>query len=211
MDFFRKPSVSGSRGGSKDALDYLKKKYFLRFHTFNLFLLSEQLKTQNRDLRKTQREVERSQRDLERQEKQLEAEIKKAAKEGNKQVCVILAKNLVRLRANKNRSYTVNSQISAIGSKTKLMNAMQCNHRAMHTTTKTLKQVNAQANPAEMIKTLQEFSKQNQLMDMKEDLSKWFPSFLINYNQKKLFLIFITYTNFSSRRHAKLCSGRFRR
>lgn len=80
--------------------------------------------------------MDRSQRDLERQEKQLEADIKKAAKEGNKQVCALLAKNLVRLRAQKTRCQTVSSQIGAIGSKSKVIQANQKMAGAMATTTK---------------------------------------------------------------------------
>jgi charged multivesicular body protein 2B len=78
------------------------------------------MREQSRELRRAQRDVDRSRSDLEKQEKQLEMQIKKAAKEGNKQVCNILAKQLIQLRKQKNRTYTASSQIGAIGSQTKV-------------------------------------------------------------------------------------------
>jgi charged multivesicular body protein 2B len=53
------------------------------------------------------RDVERDRRELERDEKKLELEIKKAAKAGNKQVCTVLAKQLIQLRKQKARTYQV--------------------------------------------------------------------------------------------------------
>lgn len=165
----------------------------------------ETLRAQDRELRKTQRDIQRSQQDLERQIKQLEADIKKAAKEGDKQRCIILAKNLVRMRNQSTRCQQVKCQIGTIGSKAKVMNANQKLSTAMQNTTKvrvrnidtiflklnvtdfnvfvlqTLKLVNQQVKPAEMAKTLQEFSKQNQMMDMKEELSMLKMIFFIHF------------------------------
>ena len=71
---------------------------------------SETLRTNDRNLRKVTRDVERDRRELERDEKKLELEIKKAAKAGNKQVCTVLAKQLIQLRKQKARTYQVNLQ-----------------------------------------------------------------------------------------------------
>lgn len=92
---------------------------------------SEQLRQQNRDLRKAQRDIERDRRDLERQEKQLELEIKKAAKEGNKQVCTVLAKQLVQVRKQKARTYSASSKVQAVGAQSKVrvkLNSVFQNH-----------------------------------------------------------------------------------
>lgn len=48
--------------------------------------------------------MERDKNALEREEKKLELEIKKMAKDGNKQACAVLAKQLVQLRKQKTRS-----------------------------------------------------------------------------------------------------------
>lgn len=57
---------------------------------------AEQLKENDRALRKVTRDVERDRRELEREEKRLEVEIKKAAKMGNKQAATVLAKQLIK-------------------------------------------------------------------------------------------------------------------
>ena len=59
---------------------------------FYLAIILEQLKTNDRALRKVGRDVERDRREIEREEKKLELEIKKAAKMGNKQV-ILRTKN----------------------------------------------------------------------------------------------------------------------
>ena len=51
-----------------------------------------------------------------------ELEIKKMAKEGNKQACVILAKQLVQLRKQETRNITASSRISGIKTHTQVSN-----------------------------------------------------------------------------------------
>lgn len=121
MNFFRGPSAEG-----KSLCDIFEK--WLAIDWPLLFLMRfeykiEKIRNQSRDLRRAQRDIERSKRDLEKQEKQLEIEIKRAAKEGNKQVCSILAKQLVQLRKQKSRFLVANSQISAVGNQSKVIQA----------------------------------------------------------------------------------------
>jgi charged multivesicular body protein 2B len=77
---------------------------------FRTVALLEQLRENDRNLRKVTRDVERDRRELEREEKKLEMDIKKAAKVGNKQACTVLAKQLVQLRKQKTRTYQVGSK-----------------------------------------------------------------------------------------------------
>ncbi|XP_053207332.1 charged multivesicular body protein 2b-like [Panonychus citri] len=130
----------------------------------------EQMKAQQKDLRKAARDVDRSKREMERQEKQLEIDIKKAAKEGNKQACNILAKQLVQLRKQKSRCLVANSQIGAISNQSKVMQANTKLAGAMATSAKTLANVNAQTNTGQIIKTMQDFERENTKMEMKEEL-----------------------------------------
>jgi len=131
---------------------------------------NEQMREQSRELRRAQRDVDKSRSDLEKQEKQLEMQIKKAAKEGNKQVCSILAKQLIQLRKQKTRTYTASSQIGAIGSQTKVMQANSKMASAIASTTKTMGKVNAQLKPQQIMKTMQDFEKENTMMAMKEEM-----------------------------------------
>ena len=83
---FGKKDVKGRR--RKNKIDYLfKSKRILLIFFFNF---KEELREQNKVLRSAQRDIERDRNQLEREKKRLEMEIKKAAKDGNKQVCVIL-------------------------------------------------------------------------------------------------------------------------
>ena len=56
--------------------------------------------------------MDRDRAQLEREEKKLEMEIKKAAKAGNKPATTVLAKQLIQLRKQKQRTYTANSQVT---------------------------------------------------------------------------------------------------
>ena len=72
---------------------------------------AEQVREGEKALRKQTRDVERDRRGLEREEAKLELEIKKAAKAGNKEVCTVLAKQLIQMRKQKTRTYTAASQV----------------------------------------------------------------------------------------------------
>lgn len=131
---------------------------------------AEQMRQQNRNLRKAQRDIEKDRRDLERQEKQLELEIKKAAKEGNKQVCTVLAKQLVQVRKQKARTYTASSKVQAVGAQSKTMHANVKLADAMATTAKTMGEVNKNIKPQDIARTMQEFEKQTTKMGMTEEI-----------------------------------------
>lgn len=51
---------------------------------------------------------------MDREKKKLELEIKKAARDGNKQACVILAKQLVQLRKQETRTLAASSKITGV-------------------------------------------------------------------------------------------------
>ncbi len=73
------------------------------------------MRANERQLRKVDRDVTRDRAALEREEKKLEMEIKKAAKAGNKAACTVLAKQLVQLRKQKQRSLVASSQVLLYG------------------------------------------------------------------------------------------------
>lgn len=63
-------------------------------------------------------------------------EIKKMAKAGNRDGCKILAKQLVQLRKQKNRTYAVSSKVTSMSTQTKVMNSQMKMAGAMSTTAK---------------------------------------------------------------------------
>eukprot|EP00088_Acartia_fossae_P008776 TRINITY_DN14211_c0_g1_i6.p1 TRINITY_DN14211_c0_g1~~TRINITY_DN14211_c0_g1_i6.p1 ORF type:complete len:230 (+),score=62.87 TRINITY_DN14211_c0_g1_i6:41-691(+) len=132
--------------------------------------VKEQLKENDRALRKVNRDVERDRRELEREEKKLEAEIKKAAKTGNKQATTILAKQLINIRKQKTRTYAANSRVQAASSTAKAMGANVKLTEAMGSTAKTMGQMNKVMNPTQVAKTMRDFEVANTRMGMTEEM-----------------------------------------
>ncbi|XP_030636499.1 charged multivesicular body protein 2b [Chanos chanos] len=128
------------------------------------------IREQNKELRGTQRQIARDRNALEKQEKQLEMEIKKMAKAGNRDACKILAKQLVQLRKQKNRTYAVSSKVTSMSTQTKLMNSQMKMAGAMAKTTKTMQAVNKKMDPQKTMQTLQNFQKETAKMDMTEEM-----------------------------------------
>ena len=129
-EFFR-----GSGLGDEATWAKLTEDWIIMY-SYLLVLWAEQMRQQQRALKKTNRELERDRHGLERQERQLvrpddhvcvcechvtvtwspqEAEIKKAAKRGDKQTAAVYAKQLVRLRQQKTKSVGLSAQITATG------------------------------------------------------------------------------------------------
>ena len=107
MNFFgKKPTVQGKNF----RISFEKEISSPSLHWFNF---TEQVRENDKALRKVTRDVERDRRELEREEKKLEAEIKKAAKMGNKQAATVLAKQLINVRKQKTRTYNMTSKVGA--------------------------------------------------------------------------------------------------
>ncbi|KAL0963654.1 hypothetical protein UPYG_G00309150 [Umbra pygmaea] len=128
------------------------------------------IKEQTKELRGTQRQITRDRAALEKQEKQMEMEIKKMAKSGNREACKILAKQLVQLRKQKNRTYAVSSKVTSMSTQTKVMNSQMKMAGAMSATAKTMQTVNKKMDPQKTLKTMQDFQKENMKMGMTEDM-----------------------------------------
>uniref|UniRef100_A0A8C2L2E3 Charged multivesicular body protein 2Ba n=1 Tax=Cyprinus carpio TaxID=7962 RepID=A0A8C2L2E3_CYPCA len=128
------------------------------------------IKEQSKELRGTERQITRDRAALERQEKQMEMEIKKMAKTGNREACKILAKQLVQLRKQKNRTYAVSSKVTSMSTQTKVMNSQMKMAGAMSTTAKTMQTVNKKLDPKKTLETMQDFQKENLKIGMTEDM-----------------------------------------
>ncbi|TMS06496.1 Charged multivesicular body protein 2b [Larimichthys crocea] len=92
------------------------------------------------------------------------------AKSGNKEACKILAKQLVQLRKQKNRTYAVSSKVTSMSTQTKVMNSQMKMAGAMSTTAKTMQAVNKKMDPQKTLKTMQDFQKENMKMGMTEEM-----------------------------------------
>jgi hypothetical protein len=81
----------------------------------------EEARKVKRELGREQRGMDRERGQLDREEKKIIADIRAAAKRGNQGETRILAKQLVQLRAGKERLLSTKAQLGAIKTKTTLM------------------------------------------------------------------------------------------
>lgn len=124
-------------------------------------------------MKKVTRDIERDQNQLEREEKKLELEIKKLAKEGNKEGCAILAKQLIQLRKQKNRSLTARSKIQGVAMQNKMMGANVSLSNAIATTSKTMGSMNKVMQPQKIAADMKNFQMASTKMEMTEEMSKY--------------------------------------
>jgi len=132
--------------------------------------MKEQVRENERALRKTERELARDRNALERQEKQLEMDIKAAAKRGDKQTATILAKQLVNLRKQKTRSHAASSKITAVGMQAKGMASQVKMAEAMKDTTKVMGNMNKMMKPQDVMKNMQAFERESAKLEMSEEM-----------------------------------------
>ncbi|TPX40128.1 hypothetical protein SeLEV6574_g06774 [Synchytrium endobioticum] len=125
---------------------------------------------QQRDLRGVTRDLERDRQQLEKQEKQLEADIKKAAKSGNTALCKTLAKQLIRIRTQKQKSHSMSAQVSGISHRATAMASQSAMSNAIKGSTAAMKAGNKQVDLQKMQSAMMQFQQESMKMDMKEDI-----------------------------------------
>lgn len=102
-----------------------------------------------------------------------ELEIKKLAKEGNKEGCIVLARQLVQLRKQKTRTFAANSKIKGIGFQNKAMQANVKLADVMGQAGKTMQDMNSIMKPEQIAANVNAFSRESMKMDMTEEMSKF--------------------------------------
>lgn len=155
--------------------------------------LKEQQRDNDRSLRKATRDIERERRMLEEEEKKLEQDIKKAAAQGNKDVCRILAKQLVEIRKQKARTYAASGmsitihrifliiqnklfymlyigKITSIGYQNKNMGANVALSDAMSSTAQTMANMNKIMKPEAIAANVRNFQQANMKMEMTDEM-----------------------------------------
>ncbi|KAG5177036.1 chromatin modifying protein-like protein 2B [Tribonema minus] len=131
----------------------------------------EVARSAKRQVRQGERDVERELRNLDRVEKQLIIDIKKTArKPGGEKATRNLAGQLVGLRKQRDKLYTMKSTITAVGYQTTAIAGQAAMAGVMGSVTGAMKDVNAQLSPQEMAAVLQQFALQSETMGMREEL-----------------------------------------
>merc|ERR1712157_501100 len=101
---------------------------------------------------------DRERMSLQSQEKKLIVEMKQ------------MAKSLIRMRHNITKYYTVKSQLQAVSMRMQTLKATQSMADAMKGVTKALTGMNGQLSLPEIQKTLREFERQNEKMDVTSEI-----------------------------------------
>lgn len=135
--------------------------------------LAQEAKRQaRREVRANQRDLDREMRELDRQEKQVIMELKQRAKKvsGNDSSLKVMAKQLVQLRQQRDKLVSAKSQLGAMGMHATTMASQVAAVSAVGSVTGALKTANAQMNTQETMKIMAEFTKENERLQIKEEM-----------------------------------------
>lgn len=130
----------------------------------------EMLRKNQRALNKAMRDLDREKMKMEQQEKKIIADIKKLAKEGQMDAVKIMAQDLVRTRRYTKKFMLMKANIQAVSLKIQTLKSQNTMAQAMKGVTKAMQNMNRQLNMPQIQKILQEFEKQSEIMDMKEEM-----------------------------------------
>eukprot|EP01118_Nematostelium_gracile_P018938 TRINITY_DN8580_c0_g1_i1.p1 TRINITY_DN8580_c0_g1~~TRINITY_DN8580_c0_g1_i1.p1 ORF type:complete len:202 (+),score=71.20 TRINITY_DN8580_c0_g1_i1:31-636(+) len=130
----------------------------------------EILKENKRDLNRNKRDLDKELLVLDREEKKIILEIKRLAKLGQNANAKTMAKELIRLRGQRDKIYAMKGQLSGVQSRTTTMQASATIAKSMHGATKAMAYSNAAMPMQQMQRTMMEFEKQNEISSMKEEM-----------------------------------------
>ncbi|XP_024944868.1 charged multivesicular body protein 2a isoform X2 [Cephus cinctus] len=130
----------------------------------------EMLRKNQRALNKAMRDLDREKMRMEQQEKKIIADIKKLAKDGQMDAVKIMAKDLVRTRRYAKKFMLMKANIQGVSLKIQTLRSQNTMAQAMKGVTKAMQTMNKQLNLPQIQKILQEFEKQSEIMDMKEEI-----------------------------------------
>ena len=110
----------------------------------------ETAKEVKKDVKRSQRDIEREISSLAREEKKLIVEIKQSATRGNDAATKVLAKQLIQLRAQRDRMISSKAHVGAVGMRASSMAANAAVVGAVEKSAGAMKSVNALVNPAQI-------------------------------------------------------------
>jgi division protein CdvB (Snf7/Vps24/ESCRT-III family) len=152
------------------------RKYATKQNMNKLFGKPEQptmrqtIRDNKRELDKEGRGMDRERQNLQMQEKKIQADIKQALKRGDEQTARMLAKQIVGLRKQQTRLMGMKGNMQSLGHKQTAMGATVTMTNAMKTSANVMGKMNKQMDAQEVMKVMGEFSKQNEMMGMKEEM-----------------------------------------
>jgi len=130
----------------------------------------EMLRKNQRALNKAMRDLDRERMKMDQQEKKIIADIKRNAKDGQIDAVKIMAKDLVRTRRYSKKFMLMKANIQAVSLKIQTLKSQNTMAQAMKGVTKAMQSMNRQLNLPQIQKILNDFEKQSEIMDMKEEM-----------------------------------------
>eukprot|EP00302_Diacronema_sp_CCMP2436_P015507 CAMPEP_0179875260 /NCGR_PEP_ID=MMETSP0982-20121206/23448_1 /TAXON_ID=483367 /ORGANISM="non described non described, Strain CCMP 2436" /LENGTH=208 /DNA_ID=CAMNT_0021767353 /DNA_START=87 /DNA_END=709 /DNA_ORIENTATION=- len=131
---------------------------------------AERLKEYKRTIDRSMRDLDRERTTLERQEGKIKSDIKKMANAGQMDSARIMAKDLVRTRAQVRKFHKLKGHLQAVSLRLTTMQSNAAMAQAMRGVTKAMSQMNKAMNIPQMQKIMMEFEKQTDQMEMKEEI-----------------------------------------
>jgi len=135
---------------------------------------AEAKKQAKREVRSGQREIEREIRDLERQETKLKMEIKQRAKQpgvsNSDSALRAMSKNLIQVRNQRAKLFSTRAHLGAVGMQASAMASQVTATTAIGSVTGAMKTANKAVDAKEMSKIMNEFSRENEVMEMRQEL-----------------------------------------
>ncbi|CAN7993867.1 unnamed protein product, partial [Ixodes pacificus] len=130
----------------------------------------EMLRQNQRALNKAMRDLDRERAKMEQQEKKIIMDIKKMAKDNQMDAVKIMARDLVRTRRQVKKFILMRANIQAVSLKIQTLRSQNAMAQAMKGVTRAMQNMNRQLNLPQIQKIMQEFEKQSEIMDMKEEM-----------------------------------------
>ncbi|XP_037272219.1 vacuolar protein sorting 2 [Rhipicephalus microplus] len=130
----------------------------------------EMLRQNQRALNKAMRDLDRERVKMEQQEKKIIMDIKKMAKDNQMDAVKIMARDLVRTRRQVKKFILMRANIQAVSLKIQTLRSQNAMAQAMRGVTRAMQSMNKQLNLPQIQKIMQEFEKQSEIMDMKEEM-----------------------------------------
>lgn len=128
------------------------------------------LRRNKRSLDKAIRDLDRERMKMEQQEKKIIADIKKMAKDNQMDAVKVMAMDLVRTRRYVKKFILMRANIQAVSLKIQTLKSQNAMGEAMKGVTKAMQSMNRQLKLPQIQKIMQEFEKQSEIMDMKEEM-----------------------------------------
>lgn len=132
--------------------------------------IKEITRENQRMINKAIRELDKEIRNLEREQKKFETEIKKAGKKNEIKAARLIAKDIVRTRANISRFMEMKSTLNGVSMKLLTIKSHDAMANAMRGVTKAMTKMNKMNNVPALQKLMADFMRENEKSDMTQEV-----------------------------------------